>query len=129
MESRHATSVGNYGKPPRTIPRNTTCKTALPDASESLADRLRGMLCSFSLCAIYRYPIRGSNAIFHRCEQSLQWVADDRHEAFWKWLHGTTELHLEPLHGHRLKRRIPAVLGRSNFVPSPRTPSSGLRAL
>ena len=36
-------------------------------------------------------------------------------------LHGTTQLHLEPLHGYRLKRRIPAVLGRRQFcLPSGR---------
>src|SRR5260370_3810778 len=77
------------------------------------------MLRAVSLCAIYRSPIRGSDAIFHGCEQSLQRVANDSNEALWKRLHGTTELHLEPLHGYRLKRRILAVLGGGEPLPSP----------
>src|SRR5260370_28397207 len=87
------------------------------------------MLRTVSFCAIYRSPIRGSDAIFHGCEQSLQRVANDSNEALWKRLHGTTELHLEPLHGYRLKRRILAVLGGRNPVPSPPKFCTGLRSL
>ena len=126
VESWPRASVGNDGKHSRTIRRHSRCKPAVSDTSERLSERLRGVLCAVSLCAFYRSQIRGSNAIFHGCEQSLQWVANDRNVASWTRLHGTTELHLEPLHGHRLKRRIPAILGWCNSLASPRRLSTGL---
>lgn len=61
-----------------------------------------------------------------RANNSLRPVANNRDEAPRKRLHGTTELHLEPLHGHHLKRRIPAVLGWCNPLAPPRRLSTGL---
>src|SRR5258706_8731551 len=120
VEFWFGTPVGNYGKLPHTIRRHSRGKPALPDASERLSERLPGVLCPVSLCAISGSPIRGGGTIFHRREQSLRWAANDRNEAFWKRVHGTTELHLEPLHGHRLKRRILAVLGGGKTPPPAR---------
>ena len=99
------------------------------DASERLPDRLPRMLRAVSLRAIHRSTIRRRDAILHRRKQPLQRIATDRHEASRTRLHGTTELHLEPLHGHRLQRRIPAVFGRRNPFASSGRFSARLRSV
>ena len=56
-------------------------------------------------------------------------LANDRDEAHGTRPDGTNQLHLEPLHGHSLQRRIPAVLGGRNPFPSPGRLGAGLRSL
>ena len=88
-----------------------------------------GCFAPFPYAQLHRSTIRSRHAIFHRREQSLQRSAIDRDEAHGTRPDGTNQLHLEPLHGHRLKRRIPAVFGRRNSLASPRRPGARLWSL
>src|SRR5580704_4056471 len=109
MESRPGTSVRRQRKCESTIRRHAGGEPALPDASERLSNGLRGVFRTFSLRAVYRSPIRGGDAAFHRGEQPLRRTASNGNEAFCKRLDGASELHMEPLHGYRLERRLSAI--------------------
>ena len=95
------------------------------DASEWLSNGMPGVFRAFSLCASHGSPVWRRDATFHRCEQSLQRLANVRDEALRTRPYGTNQLYLEPLHGHRLKRRIPAVFGGRNSLAAPRRLGDG----
>ena len=82
-------------------------------AGEWLPDRLRGLFCTVSLRAARRSPIRRRHPTFHRREQPLQWPPTHCGEAPQPRIARTSELHLEPLHGHGLEWRLPANFPRA----------------
>ena len=61
--------------------------------------------------------IRRRDPVLHRREQSLQRPSTDRDEAARTWPARAGQLHLEPLHGYSLERRIPPVLRRRDSFP------------
>ena len=114
VESWHRTSVRKQRKPSRAIRGHAGSEPAVPDPSKRLPDGVPGLLCAVPLPAAHGPKIRGGHPVLNRREQSLQWSSTDRHEAPRARSAGAGELHLEPLHGHGLQRRIPAVLRRSD---------------
>ena len=96
------------------------------DASERLSNGVPGLLCAVPLRAADGPEVWSGHPILHRRQQSLPWPATDRHEAPRARFAGAGELHLEPLHGHGLEWRIPAVLRRRGSVSFARRTVSGL---
>ena len=119
VESCPGTSVWIDSEHPRAIRWHPCRQPAVSYTSERLSNGLCGLFCAVSLCAIDGSPIRRSNAILHRREQSLPRLANQYNEAPRPRIYGTTELHVEPLHGHRLQWRIPAILCGRNPIPLP----------
>ena len=100
----------------RSICRHAVCEPALPDAGERLSDRVRRVLCAVSVRRAERSSLWRGYATQHRGEQPLQRPAANRRSAIRPRPATAGQLHLEPLHGHSLERRIPAVLGRGHYV-------------
>ena len=96
------------------ICRHARGEPALRDASERLSDGLRGMLRAVPIRAAERSALRAGDAIEHRREQPLQRSPVDGRQAAGARHSGPGQLHVEPLHGHGLKRRIPAIRRRSH---------------
>ena len=104
-------------------------ESAISHPGERLPNRLRRLLRTVSLRATHRSAIRRRHATFHRREQPLQWLANLCVKASRPRSDGTNQLHLQPLHGHRVERRIPAIFrGRNSFAASGRF-SARLRPL
>src|ERR1039457_3480694 len=90
--------------------RHAGSEPALPDASERLSDSVPRLLCAVSLWPAEGPSLWRGYATQHRGEQPLQRLAVDRRQAARSRAAGTGKLHLEPLHGHSLERRLPALL-------------------
>src|SRR4051794_33999255 len=73
--------------------------------------------------------IRGCDAAEYGCKQPLQRSATDGRETSGTWSAGTTELHLESLHGHGLQRWFPTILSGRDAVSSSRRPPAAVRTL
>ena len=113
--------IGTTASIARSIRRHARGQPALPDAGERLSNGLPGLLCAVSLRAADRSAIRRRDAIVHRREQPLQRLATHRRQSAWATVFRAGQLHLEPLHGHRLERRIPAIFrGRNSLAASGR---------
>src|SRR5580704_15900698 len=129
MEARPGTTVRRHRKRESAIRRHAGGEPALPDASERLSNGLRGVFRAVSIRAVYRSKIRGGDAAFHGSEQPLRRTASNSNEAFCKRLDRASELHMEPLHGYRLERRLSAIFCRRNSVASSRKSGAGLWTL
>src|ERR1035437_8284523 len=92
---------------------------ATPDTSERLSNSVPRLLCAVSLWPAEGPSLWRGYATQHRGEQPLQRLAVNGRQAARSRASGTGKLHLEPLHGHRLKGRIPALLrGRHYLAPA-----------
>ena len=76
-----------------------------------------------------RSALRRSNAIEHRREQPLQRPAANGRKAAGARHSSPGQLHLEPLHGHGLKRRIPSIRRGSDSLPAARRTRPPIRPL
>ena len=110
------TSDRQHAQSARSVCRHARRQPALRDASERLSDGLPGLLRAVPLRAARSIPASapvtqlntGANSHYN----GLQLTADKR---LGHGIAGPGQLHLEPLHGHGLERRIPAVRRRSAF--------------
>jgi hypothetical protein len=95
----------------------TRAESAVLNPSQRLPNRVPGLFCAVPLPTVSRCAIRRGDAVLHGREQPLQRSSTDRDETPEPWLARTGQLHLEPLHGHGLKRRIPSVFrGRHSLA-------------
>ncbi len=75
-----------------------------------------GCFAPVPIQSAHRSALRSGDAIHHRREQPLQRIAVDVRETSRTRPAGERELHLEPLPGHRLERRVPFVFLRRHSV-------------
>src|SRR5437870_1547347 len=86
----------------RSVRRYAVGESALPDAGEWLSDRVRRLLFAVSFWRAEGPSIWRGYATQYRREQPLQRLAINRRPAARARPAGAGQLHLEPLHGHRL---------------------------
>ena len=90
---------------------------ALHNPGQRLPDGVSGLLCAIPLRAADRSAIRRGDTITTGANSHYNGLQTDRREAARARLARPGQLHLEPLHGYGLERRLPAVLrGRDSFA-------------
>ena len=129
VEPGNGTSIRNDGQPEGAIRGHAGREPAVLNPSQRLPNRVPGLFCAVPLHAAYRSTIRRGDAVLHRREQSLQRSSTDRDEAARPWLARTGQLHLEPLHGYGLERRVPFVFRRRDSLASAGRPGPRLWSL
>ena len=87
---------------------------AIRNSGEWLSDGLRGLLRAVSLRQAHRSPLRAGDAIEHGRKQPLRRSPVDGRQAAGARHSDPGQLHVEPLYGHGLERRIPSVCRRSH---------------
>ena len=100
-------------QPAGSIRGHAGSEPAIRDASQRVPDRLQRLLCPLPIRAAERPPLRTGDAIEYRRKQPLQRPPVNGRQTAGARPSGAGQLHLEPLHGHGLKRRIPAIRRRS----------------
>ena len=88
-----------------------------------------GCFAPFPLRPCHRSEVWSRDPIFHGREQPLQRAANVGDETHGPRPDGTNQLHVQPLHGHSFKRRVPAIFGRRNSVAAAGRSGARLRPL
>ena len=129
VEPGNGTSIRNDGQLASAIRRHARREPAVLNPSQRLPNRVSGLFCAVPLPAADRSTIRRGDAVLHRREQPLQRSSTDRDEAPRPWSARAGQLHLEPLHGYGLERRIPSVFRRRDSLASAGRPGPRLWSL
>ena len=120
---------GSTSQRSRAVRRHSRLEHALSHASKRLPDRLPGLLRSVSLSCSRPIPVLARSPSSPPAPTATTTACNSRPPSAWRTARGHGQLQFQPLHGHRLERRIPSILRRRDSFAPARRSRSRLRTL